>query len=64
MAVTVYGIAYFVRDFELAVRGETSLSKITLRINLGTSALNLAFEHDRVVISTVRTLYLLHFPFH
>lgn len=60
VAITRLGIAYFVRDFERVSRDEEVFSDITLRIDLGGPALNLSFEHDRVIITTVRNGLLVY----
>ncbi|KAL5483535.1 hypothetical protein ACEPAI_8767 [Sanghuangporus weigelae] len=58
VAITIFGIAYLVRDFERVFRGEATFSEIALRINMGTSALNLAFENDRIVIQTIHGIFV------
>ncbi|EJD07887.1 uncharacterized protein FOMMEDRAFT_150476 [Fomitiporia mediterranea MF3/22] len=58
IAITVFGVGYFVRDFERVFRGEASISDVALRINLGTSALNLAFDHDRAIIQTIHGVFV------
>lgn len=54
VTITRSGMVYFVRDFERVSRGEALFSDITLLIDVGGPASNLSFEHDRVVITTVR----------
>lgn len=52
-AINWQGILFLVRDFERVERGEASFSDIALRINLDSPLTCLAFEHGRVVVSTV-----------
>ena len=49
---------YIVKNFERVMRGEVSFSDVTLRIDLGIGAHNLAYDHDRILVQTVRL------PFH
>ena len=60
VGITALGILYMVKGFERVARGEAAFSDLTLRIDLGTPAHNLAFEHDRVLVQTVRFLFPLY----
>ena len=45
---------YIVKDFERVSRGEASFGDVTLRIDLGYGAYNLAYDYDRIFVQTVR----------
>jgi hypothetical protein len=63
VVLTTRGHVFLIRDFERVCRGETSLETCRTALNLSRAkCFYLAFEHGRVCVATVRTIYLVFIP--
>lgn len=58
VGITALGVMYIVRDFERVSQGEVSFADVTLRIDLGYGAYNVAYEYDRIFVQTVRLYFV------